>query len=120
MNAVATAAPGRTLYLVISSTARRVDALSLAADGTPGRPMPLARLTGIWADGMAVDDAGNLYVTSSIDNKVGIVEVFSSAGKLLGTIEVGPKVTNCAFGGPERKTLFITAYARDRSSLGYG
>jgi gluconolactonase len=51
----------------------------------------------------------DLYVTSSIEDKNGIVEVFSSTGKLLGTIDVGIKVTNGTFGGPDRRTLFITA-----------
>jgi gluconolactonase len=36
--------------------------------------------------------------------------VISPAGKLLGRIPIPENlITNCAFGGPERKTLYVTA-----------
>ncbi len=57
-------------------------------------------------DGMAFDDAGNLYVAH---HSGGAVDIFSPDGKLAGKIEVpGPQVTNCAFGGPDGRTLVIT------------
>jgi gluconolactonase len=55
-------------------------------------------------DGMAVDRDGNLYVTA----KAG-VEVFSPGGHRWGVIEVPQKPANCAFGGSDARTLFITA-----------
>jgi gluconolactonase len=57
-------------------------------------------------DGFTVDCAGNLYVASHGPGKV---EVFEPSGKKLASIAVAPKTTNVAFGGPDRKTLFITA-----------
>jgi gluconolactonase len=64
------------------------------------------------ADGIAVDCAGNLYATSHQG-----VLVFDPAGQPLGTIAVGEKPNNCAFGGADGRTLWIagrqTLYAID-------
>jgi len=54
------------------------------------------------SDGMAVDCAGNVYATQQG------VRVFTPAGDLIGTIPA-QGAANVAFGGPDRRTLFITA-----------
>jgi gluconolactonase len=55
-------------------------------------------------DGMKVDSAGNVYCTGP-----GGVWVIDPAGRALGIISAGPKFhTNCAWGGGDWKTLFIT------------
>lgn len=58
------------------------------------------------ADGMGMDCTGNLYITSGQR-----VVVLSKEGTEIGAIAVSgaESVTNVAFGGPERKTLFITS-----------
>lgn len=56
-------------------------------------------------DGMAVDCAGNLYVT---EHNLQHIRVVSPAGEEIAKIKVDANITNAAFGGPERKTLFIT------------
>jgi len=58
------------------------------------------------ADGMAMDTGGNLFVTTSTG-----VQVFDPEGELWGTIEVpdGRVPANCAFGGADARTLYITA-----------
>ena len=54
---------------------------------------------------MAIDQQGNLYVTSNSG-----VQVFNAKGQHLGTIAVPKKPSNCAFAGvADRKTLYITA-----------
>lgn len=58
-------------------------------------------------DGMAMDVFGDLYVSGG-----GGVRVVSPDGAVLGTIEVPESVTNCKFGDPDGKALFITAQAR--------
>ncbi|WAS96470.1 SMP-30/gluconolactonase/LRE family protein [Nannocystis punicea] len=58
-------------------------------------------------DGMAIDTFGDLFVSGG-----GGVRVVTPAGELLGTIEVPESVTNCKFGDPDGKALFITAQAR--------
>lgn len=57
-------------------------------------------------DGLAMDCAGNIYVTQY---SAGVVAVLNPDGIAIGTIDVAPGLTNAAFGGPEGKTLFLTA-----------
>lgn len=59
-------------------------------------------------DGMAVDEQGNLAVCHSGN---GCVWLFSRTGEPLYRIKSctgGLRTTNCAYGGPDRKTLYIT------------
>ncbi len=78
----------------------------LNADGTVVTPgEPFGNVFG-GVDGMAVDCAGNLYVTLHAEGRI---VVRSPAGDDLGEIQVAPQVTNAAFGGPDQQTLFITA-----------
>ena len=71
------------------------------------------------ADGMSIDVAGNLYAAAglnrrrgtseTLDTKAG-VHVISPAGRLIGFIPIAEDtVTNTAFGGPDMKTLYVTA-----------
>ena len=55
------------------------------------------------SDGMTIDEEGNIYLTKSG------VAVFDSSGKSIETISVPEGTTNVTFGGPEGKTLYITA-----------
>lgn len=57
-------------------------------------------------DGLAMDCAGNIYVTQF---SAGVVTVLNPDGIAIGSIDVAPNLTNAAFGGPEGKTLFLTA-----------
>ncbi|MEO8181462.1 MAG: SMP-30/gluconolactonase/LRE family protein [Deltaproteobacteria bacterium] len=72
------------------------------ASGEVANPQPIAN---VGSDSMASDCAGNLYVTQ------GGVRVYNPSGMLLGTL-AAPGAANVAFGGPERKTLYITATTR--------
>jgi len=57
------------------------------------------------SDGMTMDEQGNLYLTHS-----GGVFVFNSQGQQIKQIKVEePWTANVCFGGPNMKTLFITA-----------
>ncbi|MDO8532747.1 MAG: SMP-30/gluconolactonase/LRE family protein [Dehalococcoidia bacterium] len=56
-------------------------------------------------DGMKVDRAGNVFVTGS-----GGTWVFDKTGKKLGVIRTPEVPANCAFGGPDFKTLYFTAH----------
>jgi len=64
-----------------------------SSDTRPGSP-----------DGIKVDTAGNVYGTGP-----GGVWIFSSAGRHLATILVPEPASNVAWGGPEGRSLFITA-----------
>ncbi len=55
-------------------------------------------------DGVSIDSKGNLYITSELG-----IQVFNVEGKLLGIIEFPEQPANVTFGGPEMKTLYVTA-----------
>ena len=57
-------------------------------------------------DGMAIDEAGNLWATGP-----GGVLIFSTEGELLGRIDTESAVANCAF-GEDGSTLFLAAHHR--------
>ena len=111
-NGIAFSPDGRTLYVSNSDpknavilafdvsaegivSHRRVfaDMTALAAKGLPGLP-----------DGMTVDERGNLWATGP-----GGVHVLTSEGRELGLISTGSAISNCTFGGPEGRTLFMTS-----------
>jgi gluconolactonase len=74
--------------------------------------------TGRGPDGMAADAKGNIYVAAgrtkpnkfeTADKKGGIY-VFNGDGKFQAFVAIpNDEVTNCAFGGKDLKTLYITA-----------
>ena len=123
-NGLQVAPDDRKLYLIESNQAqggaRLIRSYDLQPDGTvrnmrvhynfsPGRS----------ADGMSIDTQGNLYASAgmnqlrgsseTLDTKAGVY-VISPAGKLLKFIPIPEDgLTNNAFGGPDMKTLYVTA-----------
>lgn len=98
------------LYLTAGNKMKRYE---VKADGTLGEGQLFTEGVGI-GDGMRVDTHGNIYSTGGAGP--GIVRVTSSAGTLLGTINLPilgaePKKqicsTNVAFGDNDAKTLYI-------------
>jgi gluconolactonase len=77
--------------------------MDVAADGTLSEARTFVN-TGDGPDGMAVDDAGNLFVATGSG-----IEVFAPDGARWGVIPVPRIPANCAFGGEDGRTLFITA-----------
>lgn len=57
-------------------------------------------------DGMTIDIAGNVYLTTNGKNAV---DIFSPSGELLKSIAVPEKPSNVCFGGKNRDHLYITA-----------
>ncbi len=95
-------------YVYLAETHRnRILCYEINSDGTVGPREHFAdTATPPGPDGMAFDVDGNLYVAHA---GLGRVDIYDPTGKLIDAIEVpGPNVTNCAFGGPYNKTLFIT------------
>jgi gluconolactonase len=99
-NGIALSPDERTLY--VGSAGDDVVAYPVAGDGSVGERDVFASPGA--SDGMAVDCAGNLYVTSG-----SAVHVFAPDGNPLGRIEVAGEPSNAAFGGAERRMLYITA-----------
>jgi len=54
------------------------------------------------ADGMTIDNEGRIYTVTN-----GGIEIFSEQGQSLGVIPLSRKGQNLAFGGPDKKTLFV-------------
>jgi len=73
-------------------------------DGIPQAGITIAKGINV-PDGMAVDCAGNIYVTEHLGKQV---RVYTPEGQQIATIKVDANITNAAFGGPENKTLFMT------------
>ena len=123
-NGIQVAPDDKTLYLIEANGdqggARMIRAYDLTPDGAvknmrvhynfyPGRS----------ADGMSIDSQGNLYASAGLHDRRGTSEtldtkcgvyVISPQGKLLKFIPIPEDtITNNAFGGPDMKTLYITA-----------
>jgi gluconolactonase len=100
-NGVALSPDGLSLYLATTGGGP-LQRFTLAPDGS----VMGAGTTFIQSnsDGMGVDCAGNLYLSS------GGLKVYSPAGQMLGSIGglTSGFTTNSAFGGDDRQTLFIT------------
>jgi gluconolactonase len=114
----------RTLYLVeankVKGGARMIRAYDLDVQGNVSHMRVFHDFSpGRSADGMCIDTAGNLYTAAglhrlrgtseTLDTKPG-VHVFSPGGKLIDFIPIPEDtITNCAFGGPDMRTLYVTA-----------
>jgi gluconolactonase len=111
-NGIAFSPDGRTLYVSNSDPSyavilawdvsptgklsrRRVfaDMTALARKGLPGLP-----------DGMTIDERGNLWASGP-----GGIHVISQRGRELGLISTGAAISNCTFGGPDGRTLFMSS-----------
>lgn len=101
-NGIGLSPDGKTLY-VADTADGKLWAFPVESDGSLGERTMLAQTAG-GADGLAIDRAGNIFVTSNAG-----IEVFAPDGTRWGAIEVPRKPTNCAFGDADHKTLYITA-----------
>jgi len=94
--------PDETILYVTDNEASLVNSFPINPDGTLGSPSPFRRdLSG--AQGIVCDDAGNVYVAAADG-----VHVMAADGNEWGIVAVPEQPTNLAFGGPERRTLWVT------------
>lgn len=120
-NGIALSPDEKTLYIAVSDPASSrimaydLQGVAMAVNGlvipkaVKGRvlfdaqPLKSAQRKG-GCDGMKVDTQGNIWTTGP-----GGVLVISPEGKHLGSILTGQNTGNCAWGGPGRDTIYITA-----------
>ena len=76
-------------------------------DGALGEPAEFCRTEPGYPDGMCFDVEGRLYVAATVAHEV---QVFDRQGTRVESLPCGEESmpTNCCFGGPESKTLFVT------------
>lgn len=122
-NGLAVSPDSRTFYLVESdgrvNRARNIRAYDLKPDGSLANHRILYTFyPGRGGDGMRVDAAGNLHIAAglhmtrgtseTLDTRPGI-HVLTPQGKLVAFGETPEDtLTNCAFGGPDGRTLYVT------------
>lgn len=108
-NGIALSPDGKRLYVIPTQQA---DMLVYEITG-PGQIGPVEVFctlrqpegrSGTGGDGMVVDEQGNLYITSNLG-----VQIFSPQGQYRGLVQTPEQPANVTFGGPEFKTLYITA-----------
>ncbi len=101
-NGIALSPDGKILY-VDNTDEKNVRAYDLDRAGKASNERILVSNIDGPPDGMKVDEKGNLYIAAK-----GIA-IYSPEGKLLRTMEVAETPANCAFGGADFQTLFITS-----------
>jgi gluconolactonase len=108
-NGVALSADEKTVY-VANTGGEYLIAYAVNPNGSLANRRDFAKLAGFkntpngpssGADGIVVDEAGRVYVATSIG-----IEIFSPEGSALGTIALPKQPQNLAFGGKERKQLY--------------
>jgi gluconolactonase len=107
-NGLALSPDERTLYVANTRWTQYIHALELDAAGNMVRRRVFADMsadgTNGVPDGMKVDAAGNVFCTGT-----GGVWVFAPDGTRIGIIETPEVCANVSFGGPDLKTLLLTA-----------
>ncbi len=101
----------KTLYIG-DSAGEHLVAFDVQPDGKLTNKRDLGKYEGVkkteggaesHADGIAIDSEGRIYVGTEPG-----VQVFSKSGQNLGTIPTSQRPQNLAFGGPNKKTLYLT------------
>ncbi len=122
-NGIVTSPDNKTLYVIEAhpdaDRNRNIMAYDLKENGTVVNARTLIDFyPGRSGDGMCIDAEGNLYVAAglhktrktseTLDTRPGI-HIISPKGRLLGNVKTPEDtITNCAFGGKDLRTLYVT------------
>ena len=110
-NGIEVSPDGRKLY-ANESVQRRIWVFDIAADRTLSNRRKFAEFPDHGFDGMRCAADGTLYCTR---HGKGTVVVLSPEGAVVEEIDVlGPNPTNLTFGGPDRRTVYVTEAGKKR------
>lgn len=102
--------PNERVLFVTYTASSQIFGFRVAEDGSLSDKTLFASV--LLADSTCIDAAGDLYVASAQG-----ITVLDPNGTRLGVIQTSGQIaTNCTFGGPDQRTLFITSH----SALGGG
>jgi gluconolactonase len=93
---------GKKLY-VTDHEGKKTFEYKIEDDGSLTQKSLFANVGG---DGMTIDNHGNVYLTTSGKKAV---DIFSSKGELITSIDIPEQPSNVSFGGKNRDELYITA-----------
>lgn len=99
-NGITGSKDGKRLY-VSDHKGRKTFVYDINPDGTLTNKRLFAD---VGSDGMAIDNQGNVYITTRSS-----VWIYSPSGRQLAAIELPQTTSNVCFGGPDGRTLFVTA-----------
>lgn len=102
-NGIALSPDENLLYVATIFASPGPDAVRRYAVNADGSVGPGEVFLNVGSDGLAVDQAGNVYITAGP-----VVRVFDPDGKEWGSITVPKPPTNMTFGDADLKTLYIT------------
>ena len=91
----------KTLYVTNGTT---LAAFDVKPDGSLTNQREFVKFTAGGGDGSTIDSQGRIYVTTGAG-----VEVIGRDGTHLGVVPTPRAVISCAFGGKDKKTLFVLA-----------
>ena len=107
-NGLALSPDEKTLYVANTRWSAYIHAIELNAEGGMVRRRVFADMstdaTNGVPDGMKVDTAGRIYCTGATG-----VWIYEPDGRFIGVLETPEVCANIAFGGPDLKTLMLTA-----------
>lgn len=116
-NGIGLSPDAKVLYVAETPTAR-VWACELAGPGQIARRYVLAQVPGApplnlaYLDSLCVDAEGNVLVATIV--RGGITIISPDGSRLEHTPTGDPLTTNCCFGGPDLRTLYVTLSATGR------
>ena len=94
----------RRLYIADSGSPRHIRVFTVTAEGALSAGKLFAKLDRGGPDGIRCDAEGRIW-SSSGDG----AQVFTPAGKLVARVKLPKAGANLCFGGPDGRTLFVTA-----------
>jgi gluconolactonase len=114
-NGIILSADENTLYVAhnVAQSTSKIHAWKLNEDGSAGEMSEIATVEPCVADGMAVDQNGNIWLTCY---SFGTAHLVTPEGKIIQTVTTEQKaLTNCKFGrGADNHSLYLTSSDMER------